>query len=163
MVRSIVASGGVRLTIADALLLKQCYLWFIALIRLVFFHMVRAGAYSLKIHDICACAFAVQTKYSVISFKFLFRRLLWKHETFNMNAEKPKYYSSTVVCFTLVDLLELKKTPRGQVQGLSLVHFDPICFCLFWWKISRYFKAVCRIWQSKNTISFLYTIPNCTE
>ena len=48
-----------------------------------------------------------------------------------MNAEKPKYYSSTVVCFTLVDLLELKITPRGQVQGLSFVDFDPFCFCLF--------------------------------
>ena len=30
-------------------------------------------------------------------------------------------------------------------------------------KISRYFKAVGRFWQNKNTISFLYTIPNCTE
>ena len=44
-----------------------------------------------------------------------------------------------------------------------MVHFDPFCFCLFWWKISRYFKAVGSFWQSKNTISFLYTIPNCTE
>ena len=44
MVRSSVASGGARLTIADALLQKQSYLWFIAVVRLVFFHMVRAGA-----------------------------------------------------------------------------------------------------------------------
>ena len=43
------------------------------------------------------------------------------------------------------------------------MQFDPFCFCLFWWKISRYFKAVGRFWQSKNTISFLYTIPCCTE
>ena len=78
VVRSIVASGGASLTIADALLQKQYYLWFIAVVRLVFFHVVRAGAYSHKIHDIYACAFAVQTKYSVISSGFLFRRLLWR-------------------------------------------------------------------------------------
>ena len=34
------------------------------------------------------------------------------------------------------------------------MHFDSFWFCLFWWKISRYFKAVGRFWQSKNTISF---------
>ena len=47
--------------------------------------------------------------------------------------------------------------------GLSLVHFDPFCFWLFWCLISRYFKAVGCFWQSKNTISFIYTVPNCTE
>ena len=60
--------------------------------------------------------------------------LLWRHKTFNMNPEKPKYYSSTVVCFTLANLLEWKKSPRGQVQGLSFVHFDPFCFSLFWYR-----------------------------
>ena len=39
-------------------------------------------------------------------------------KTFNINAETPKFYSSTVVYFTLADLLETKKSPRGQVQGL---------------------------------------------
>ena len=43
------------------------------------------------------------------------------------------------------------------------MHFDPFCFWLFWCLISRYFKAVGCFWQSKNTISFIYTIPNCTE
>ena len=39
-------------------------------------------------------------------FGFLFRRLLWRHcKTFNINAQKPKFYSSTVVYFTLADLL----------------------------------------------------------
>ena len=37
-------------------------LWFIAVISLVFFHMVRAGAHWHKIHEIHACAFGVQKK-----------------------------------------------------------------------------------------------------
>ena len=45
MVRSRVSCGGARLTIADALLQKHFCLWFIAITSLVFFHMVRAGAY----------------------------------------------------------------------------------------------------------------------
>ena len=66
--------------------------------------MVRAGAYWHKIHDIHACAFAVETKESVISFGFLFRPLLRTHcKTFNITAEKPKFYPSTVVYFTLAD------------------------------------------------------------
>ena len=89
----------------------------------------------------------------------LFRRLLWRHcKTFNINAGKPKFYSSAVVYFTLADLLETKKRPSS-----GIVIFDPFCFCLFWWKIRRYYKAVGRIWQSKKTISFLYTVPNYTE
>ena len=127
MVRSNVCCCGTHLTIEDALLPKHSCLCFRAIISLVFFHMVRAGAYWHKIHDIHACAFAVQTKY-VVS---------WS--------------------------LRNQKSSRGRVQGLSWVHFDPFCFCLFWWKISRYFKAVGRIWQSKNTISFIYTTPNSTE
>ena len=63
MVRSSVSCGGAYLTIAHALLQKHpLYLWFNAIISLVFFHMVRAGAYWHKIQDIHACAFAVQTK-----------------------------------------------------------------------------------------------------
>ena len=49
-----------------------------------------------KIHDIHACAFAVHKKEPVISFGFLFWRLLWRHcKTSNITAEKPKFYSSS--------------------------------------------------------------------
>ena len=62
MVRSSVSCGGAYLTIAHALLQKHSYLRLRAIISLVFFHMVRAGACWHKIHDIHACTFAVQTK-----------------------------------------------------------------------------------------------------
>ena len=55
------------LEVVHALLKKHSYLWFRAIISLMFFHMVRYGAYRHKIHDIHAYAFAVDTKYSVIS------------------------------------------------------------------------------------------------
>ena len=98
MVRSNVSCGGAYLTIAHLLLQKHYYLWFRAIISLVLFHVVRAGPYWHKTHDIHACAFALHTKKSVIS--FLFRRLLSRHcKTFNVNAEKPQFYSSTVVHF----------------------------------------------------------------
>ena len=61
VVRSSVPCGGAYLTIANALLQKHSYLMFRATLSLVFFHMVR-GAHWQKIHDIHACAFAVQTK-----------------------------------------------------------------------------------------------------
>ena len=126
--------SGAYLTIAHALSQKHSYLWFRGITSVVFFHMVRAGTNWHKIHDIHACAFTVQTKYLVTSFGFLFWRLLRRHcKIFNINAEKPKFYSSTVVYFTLANLLvytgePLKNqlSPRGQVQGLSLVHFDPM-------------------------------------
>ena len=51
----------IYLTIAHAFLQKHSYLWFRAIISLVFFHMVRVGAHWHKIHDIHAFAF-VQTK-----------------------------------------------------------------------------------------------------
>ena len=42
------------------------------------------------------------------------------------------------ICSVLVD-----RQHHEVVQvGLSLVHFDPFCFWLFWCLISRYFKAV---------------------
>ena len=47
-----VSCGGAYLTIAHALLQKHFYLWFRAIISLVFFHVVRAGEYWHKIHDI---------------------------------------------------------------------------------------------------------------
>ena len=50
------------LTIAHAPLKKHSYLWFRAIFSLMFFHMLRAGTYWHKIHDIHACAFAVHTK-----------------------------------------------------------------------------------------------------
>ena len=62
VVRSSASCGGAHLMIADALLQKHYCLWFMAFISLVFFHWVRAGAYWHKIHDIHACAFAVQIK-----------------------------------------------------------------------------------------------------
>ena len=49
VVRSSVSSGGAYLTIAHALLQKHSYLWFRAVISLLFFRMVRAGAYCHKI------------------------------------------------------------------------------------------------------------------
>ena len=68
-------------------------------------------------------------------------------------------YKDQSICSVLVNMQH-----HEVVQvGLSLVHFDPFCFWLFWCLISRYFKAVGCFWQSKNTISFIYTIPNCTE
>ena len=100
VVRSSTSYNRAYLTIAHAFLQKHSYLWFRAIISLVFFHMVRAGAYWHKIHDIHACAFAVQTKESFASFGFLLRQLLWRHcktFCFNINAEKPKFYSSTIV------------------------------------------------------------------
>ena len=139
--------------IADALLQKHFCLCFIAIISLVFFQMIRDGAYWHKIYHIHACAFAVQTKYSVISFGFVFRRLLWRHcKTF-------KFYPITEVYFTLADLFETKKVQEAKFRDCHRyisTHFASVYFDE---KISRYFKAVDRIWQSKNTILFLYIIP----
>ena len=59
-----VSCGGAYLTIAHALLRKHCYLWLRAIISLVVFHVVGAGAYGHKMHDIHACAFAVETNFS---------------------------------------------------------------------------------------------------
>ena len=42
------------------------------------------------------------------------------YKTFNINAEKPEFYPSTVVNFTLADLLETIKSKRpssGIVNG----------------------------------------------
>ena len=115
VVRSSVSCGGAHLMIADALLQKNFCLWFKSIISLVFFKMIRDGAYWHKIHHIHACAFAVQTKFGCSCEDIV--RLL---------------------CFTLLQkyilhwlLLRNQKSPRGQAQGLSSVHFDPFCFCLF--------------------------------
>ena len=105
--------------IADALLLKHSCLWFIAVISLVFFHVVRAGAYWHKIHDVHTCAFAVKTKWSVISFGFLFQRLLWRHcKTFNIETGKSVSFTlvHAVVYFTLADLLETKKVQEATFR-----------------------------------------------
>ena len=68
-------------------------------------------------------------------------------------------YKGQNICSFLVNMQH-----HEVVQvGLSLVLFDPFCFWIFWCLISRYFKAVGCFWKSKNTISFIYTIPNCTE
>ena len=85
-----------------------------------------------KIHDIHACAFAVHTKQSAISFGFLFRRLLSRQcETFNINAEKRKFYSCTVVHFTLADLLENQKSQEAKFRDCHWcisIHFAPVYF-----------------------------------
>ena len=70
--------GDAYLTLAHALLQKHSYSWFRAIISLVFFDMVRAGVSWHKIHDTHACAFAVQTKKSVISLRFFFSAALVK-------------------------------------------------------------------------------------
>ena len=66
-----------------------------------FFHMVRAGAYWHKIHDIHACAFAEHTKSPLFRLDFFFGSSCQDI----VNAEKPKFCSSTVVSFTLEDFL----------------------------------------------------------
>ena len=76
VVRSSVSRSGAHLTTADALLKQQSCLRSISIISLVFFHMVRPGAYWHKTHYIHACVFTLQTKKSFISFRFLFRGLL---------------------------------------------------------------------------------------
>ena len=95
--------------------------------------MVRAGAYWHKMHDINACAFAVHTKYSVISFGFLFRWLLSRHcKTFNINAEKPKFNSSTKRIFytggPLRKPIKSKRPSSGVVIGALRIHFVPVYF-----------------------------------
>ena len=69
------------------------------------------------------------------------------------------FYKDQSICSVLVNM---QHHVVFQV-GLSLVHFDPFRFWLFWCLISRYFKAVGCFLQSRNTISFIYSIPNCTE
>ena len=65
-------------------------------------------------------------------------------------------YKGQSICSVLVNMQH-----HVVVQvGLSLAHFDPFRFWLFWCLISRYFKAVGCFLQSKNTISFIYSIPN---
>ena len=76
VVRSSVSYGGAHLKIAHAFWHKNSNLWFRVVINLVIFHMVRAGAYWHKINDLHACAFAAHTKQFVISFGFLFWRLV---------------------------------------------------------------------------------------
>ena len=60
VVRSSASCGSAYLTIAHALLQKHSYLWFRVIISLMFFHMVRAGAYWHEVHDLHACEFAIQ-------------------------------------------------------------------------------------------------------
>ena len=81
-----------------------------------------------------ACALNIQTKESVISFGFLFRRLLWRHrKTFNINAEK--FYSRTVVYFTLADLLETNKVQEAKFRDCHWcisIHFASVYFDEKW-------------------------------
>ena len=118
--------------------LAHSYLWFRAFISLVFFHMVRAGAYWHTCHPrMCIHGVHKIVRYFVLHCK-----------TFNKNAEKPKFYSSTVVYFTLAGLL-------GNLK-VQEVKFRDCQWCI--WSIlllsslmifSRYFKAVGCFSQSK--------------
>ena len=91
----------VHLTIAHALLQKHSYLWFRNIISLVFFHMVRAGAYWHKIH----------TKQSAIAFGFV--RLSVK------TREKSKFCSRTVQ--SNLDYPDLDYPDFSIIRTFSLV------------------------------------------
>ena len=71
----------------------------------MFFHVVRAGAYWHKIHDLLTHVHSLYKQNSPLSnLDFFFGGSC--EETFNINAEKPKFYSTcTVVHFTLAGLL----------------------------------------------------------
>ena len=77
-----------------------------------------------------------------------FRRLLWRHrKTLNIKAEKPKFYSSTVLYFTLANLLETNKVQEAKFRDCH--------WCISIHFASVYFdenKAVGCFWQSKSTI-----------
>ena len=52
-------------------------------------------------------------------------------KTFNINAEKSKFYSSTVVYFTLADFLETKKVQEakfGDCHWCVSIHFASVYF-----------------------------------
>ena len=49
---------------------------------------------------------------------------------------------------------------RTPSSGLSLVHFDPFCF---YFDKKAEISRLLFIFGRATTISFLYTIPNCTE
>ena len=60
---------------------------------------------------------------------FLFSQALVK--TFNINAEKPKFYSSRLVYFTLADLLETKTVQEAEFrdcQWCISIHFASFYF-----------------------------------
>ena len=106
------------------------------------------------------CTHKIVRYFVWISFSAALVKTMWDFQYKRGKAKVLLLYSST---FYTGGPLRKPKKPRGQVQGLSLVHFDPLCSCLFWWKISRYFKPVGCFWQSKNAISFFHTFPYCTE
>ena len=52
-------------------------------------------------------------------------------KTFNINAEKPKFYSSKVVYFTLADFLETNKVQEAKLrdcQWCISIHFASVYF-----------------------------------
>ena len=52
-------------------------------------------------------------------------------KTFNINEEKPKFYSSTVVLFALSDLLETKKVQEAKFRDCHWciwIHFASVYF-----------------------------------
>ena len=80
-------------------------------------------------HDIHACAFAVQINSPLSRLDFLFSEALVK--TFNINAEKTKFYSSRLVYFTLADLFETKTVQEAEFRDCHwciLIHFASFYF-----------------------------------
>ena len=111
VVRSSVSCGGAHLMIADALLLKHSCLWFIPVISLVFFHIVRAGAYWHKIHDVQHVHLLYKQNSPLSRLDFFFNGPCG--DIVRLSIETGESVSlilvHAVVYFTLVDLLETKK------------------------------------------------------
>ena len=117
--------GGAYLPTAHALLGKHSYLLFRAIISLVFFHMVRAGATGTK--------FMTSThKHSLYEQKSPLSRLDFFFGGSCENiAEKPKFYASTVVYFTLADHLETNKVQESKFRDCHRcisIHFASVYF-----------------------------------
>ena len=128
MVRSSVSCGGAYSTIAHAILQEQChYKSCVFSIRYALVHTGTKYMISTHVHSLYK-----QNSSLIISFGFRFLQLLRRHwKTFNINAEKPKFYFSAVLHFTMADLLETNKVQEARFRFFSLNHFDPFCFCLF--------------------------------
>ena len=116
---------GVYLTIAHAILQKYSYLWFRAIIShyksCVFPNGKRRCILAQK-KMTSTHVHSLYTQNSPLSISFSGALV----KTFNISAERPKFYSSTVrSIFYIGRPIRKPISPRGQVEGFSLVHFDP--------------------------------------
>ena len=99
----------------------------------MFFHMVQAGAYWHKIHTTTHVHSMYRQNGPLPRLDFFFGgscedivRL-----SININAEKSKFYCSTVVYFTLADLLETKKVQEAKFRDCHWcisIHFASVYF-----------------------------------